>query len=81
MVATSASAEGVPSSALLSRPLPLDELEVEAAETDGEGEGGTEGDCGAWAIEFLEEDESIVEDRGDVRVRETITRSETVLLR
>ena len=54
---------------------------MEAAETDGEGEGGTEGDCGAWAIEFLEEDESIVEDRGDVRVRETITRSETVLLR
>ena len=29
-------------------------------------------------ILFLDEDENIVEDLGDVRVRETITRSETM---
>ena len=48
---------------------------------DGDGEGGTEGDGDAWIIEFLDEEESMLEDRGDVRVRETITRSDTVELR
>ena len=38
---------------------------------EGDGDGGT------WLILFLDEDE-IKLDRGDVRVRETITRSETV---
>ena len=50
---------------------------------EGDGEGGTEGDGdgGTWVILFLDEDESMVEDRGEVRVRETITRSEAVEVR
>ena len=63
----------VPSSALLNRP--LDELEeFDAAESDGEGEAGTEkeGDGGTWML-FLDEEESMLEDREGVRVRETIT--------
>lgn len=67
------------SSALLRRPLD-DELEVEAAEMDEDGEGGTEGDGdgGTWLILFLDEEESMLEDRGEARVRETITKSEAM---
>ena len=46
------------------------------AGVDGDGEGGTErdGDGGTWKL-FLDEEESMLEDREDVRVRETITGS------
>lgn len=45
---------------------------MDPADMEGDGDGGT------WLRLFLDEEESMLDDREGVRVRETITRSETV---